>query len=49
MTSAAGSSGEYDSREANTPTARLQGGVGARPHPIIDGNEGRDVREEHSQ
>jgi hypothetical protein len=49
MSSAAGSSGECDSREANTPTALLQGGVGARPHPISDGNEERDVREEHSQ
>src|SRR5512147_1858880 len=45
MRSAAGPSGEYDSREANTPTARLQGGVGARPHPIGDGNEERDATE----
>ena len=45
MRSAAGSSGEYNSREANTPTARLQGGVGARPHPISDGNEERDATE----
>jgi S1-C subfamily serine protease len=39
MRSAAGSSGECNSREANTPTARLQGGVGARSHPISDGNK----------
>ena len=45
MRSAAGSSGECNSREANTPTARLQGGVGARPHPISDGSEERDVTE----
>src|SRR5512147_2798176 len=45
MRAAAGSSGECNSREANTPTARLQGGVGARPHPISDESEEHDATE----
>jgi hypothetical protein len=37
--------GQYNTLRGNRPTAMLQGGVGARPHPISDESEERDATE----